>query len=169
VLEAPPAAAPDPEALATRTGSPTPVPRAAPDIIASEARRPKWRSVAGALLFVLPVLLIVGGGIGAVGWYAHHTYFVAFKGDRVVVYRGVPGGILGWKPTVETTTDLRRSKLTPAAVDQVEASGKGSLERAQQFVANLEAATTTTTTTTTTVPSPTTTRRSPPTTAKGGQ
>jgi protein phosphatase len=169
VLEAPPAAAPDPEALAAQTGSPTPVPRAAPDFVGTEVRRPKWRAVGSALLFVLPVLLIVGGGIGAVGWYARHTYFVGFKGDRVVVYQGVPGGILGWKPTLETTTDLRVSKLTPAAIDQVHSSGKGSLARAQQFVANLESSTTTTTTTTTTAPNPTTTRRSPPTTAKGGQ
>jgi PPM family protein phosphatase len=168
VLEAPAASAPDPEALATRSVPRTPVPRAAPDVFASEARRPRWRTVGGALLFVLPVLLIVGGGIGAVDWYAHHTYFVAFKGDRVVVYRGVPGGILGWKPTVETTTDLRRSKLTPEAVDLVKRSGKGSLERAQRFVANLESATTTTTTTTTTVPRTSTTRRPTPPTSKGG-
>ena len=65
-----------------------------------------------------------------------------------MVYQGVPGGILGWQPTVERTTDLRRSQLTPDAIDQIDHSGKGSLDRAQQFVANLEAATTTTTTTT---------------------
>ncbi|HEX4492859.1 MAG TPA: Stp1/IreP family PP2C-type Ser/Thr phosphatase [Acidimicrobiia bacterium] len=169
VLDAPPAGAPDPEALAARSRARTPTPRTAPDVFISEPRRPKWRSVGGALMFVLPVLLIVGGGIGAVDWYAHHTYFVSFRGDRVVVYRGVPGGILGWKPTVETTTDLEKSKLTPDAVDQVNRSGKGSLERAQDFVANLESSTSTTTTTTTTVPHPTTTRRNPPTTAKGGQ
>jgi protein phosphatase len=173
VLDAPPGGAPDPEALALEGRARTPLPKAAPDVAAAPApRRPKWRTLGGAALFVLPVLLIIAGGIGAVAWYAHHTYYVAFRGDAVVVYRGVPGGILGWKPTVETTTDLRRSKLTPDAVDLVKASGKGSLEHAQQFVANLEAATTTTTTTTsttTTVPQPTTTRRSPPTTAKGGQ
>jgi len=171
VLEAPPAGAPDPEALALEGRTRTPLPKAAPDLPTMPApRRPKWRTLGGALMFVLPVVLIVGVGIGAVNWYAHHTYYVAFKGDDVVVYRGVPGGILGWKPTVETTTGLRRSKLTPDAIDLVKGSGKGSLERAQQFVANLEAATVTTTTTSTTTSSTssTTTRRSPQTTAKGG-
>jgi protein phosphatase len=166
VIDAPPAGAPDPEALAHESGPRTPVPQAAPDVVTSAPRRSKWRAAGSLAVFVLPVLLIVGAAVGAVDWYAHHTYFVAFRGDRVVVYRGVPGGVLGWKPTVETTTDLRKSKLTPEAVDLVNGSGKGSLERAQQFVANLESATTTTTTTT--VPSPTTTRRSTPTTVKGG-
>jgi cytoskeletal protein RodZ len=134
------------------------------------------RSLVGVLMFVLPVLAILGLGVGAVDWYAHHTYYVGFKGDAVVVYRGVPGGVLGWEPTVARTTSLRRSKLTPDAVDQIHQSGKGSLDRAQQFVANLESTTTTTSTTTTststtTVKSTTTTTRRPtitPTTKAGG-
>jgi serine/threonine protein phosphatase PrpC len=151
VLEAPPSTAPDPEALATSNLPRTPVEVSAPEapIIVSAPRRSRLRSFGGFLFFVLPVILIVGIGFGAVDWYAHHTYYVGFKGDRVVVYRGVPGGILGWQPTVDHTTGLRRSKLTPDAVSQIKNSGKGSLDRAQQFLVNLEAATTTTTTTTT--------------------
>jgi PPM family protein phosphatase len=153
VLDAPPPTAPDPEALATAGPSRTPVPVAAPEasgVVAVVARRSRLRSVGGVLLFVLPVVAIVAIAIGAVDWYAHHTYYVGFNGDRVVVYQGVPGGILGWKPTVDQTTDLRRSQLTPDAVEQIRNSGKGSLDRAQQFVANLEATTTTTAATTTT-------------------
>jgi PPM family protein phosphatase len=159
VLDAPPPAPPDPEALAAGSVSRTPLPVAAPDIIVSEParRRSRMRSLGSVLLYVLPVLAIIGFGVGAVNWYAHHTYFVDFKGDRVVVYQGVPGGILGWQPTVKTTTKLRKSQLTPDAIDQIDNSGKGSLERAQQFVANLERSTTTTTSTTTTSPRSTTT------------
>jgi PPM family protein phosphatase len=167
VLEAPPPTAPDPEALATAGVSRTPVPVAAPDVATVEpvARRSRLRGLGGVLTFVLPVIVIVGLGVGAVDWYAHHTYYVGFSGDRVVVYRGVQGGVLGWKPTVDRTTGLRRSQLTPAAIDLVQHSGKGSLARAQQFVANIEAATTTTTTTstttTTTTPRKTTTTTRP--------
>jgi serine/threonine protein phosphatase PrpC len=168
VLEAPPPTAPDPEALAAASPSRTPVPRSAPEVAvpAPHERRSRLRTFGGALLYVLPVLLIVGMGIGAVGYYAHHTYFVAFKGDQVVVYRGVPGGILGWQPTVETTTDLRKSKLSPAAIDQIRRSGKGSLTRATQIVANVALSTTTTTAPTTTLPTTTTTRPHTTTTRK---
>jgi protein phosphatase len=172
VLDAPPPTAPDPEALATASLPRTPVPVAAPEAPAVEAaapRRSRARSLGGLLLFVLPVVAIIGIAVGAVDYYAHHTYYVGFKGDRVVVYQGVPGGILGWKPTVDQTTDLRRSQLTSAAIDQIHNSGKGSLDRANQFVANLEAATTTTTTTTTTTATTTTTRpKTSTTTAKTG-
>jgi serine/threonine protein phosphatase PrpC len=164
VLEAPPPAAPDPEALATASLPRTPVPRTAPDVSGSvpAARRSRLRSVGTVLAFVLPVLAILGLAFGAVDWYAHHTYYVGFQGDHVVVFRGVPGGVLGWQPTVARTTDLRRSTLTPDAVDQIHTSGKGSLDRAQEFVANLESATTTTSTTasttTTTTTKPVTTK-----------
>jgi protein phosphatase len=159
VLEAPPPAPPDPETLAVAAAPRTPLPVAAPDVVDEKLprrRRPRLRSIGGVLLYVLPVLVIIGAGIGAVNWYARHTYFVDFKGDRVVVFQGVPGGILGWDPTVKTTTHLRRADLTADAVDQIDRSGKGSLERAQQFVRNLERDVASTTTTTTTT-SPTTT------------
>ncbi|MDQ1533649.1 MAG: family protein phosphatase [Actinomycetota bacterium] len=159
VLVAPPPAPPDPDTLAVPVAPRTPLPVAAPDVVDEQLprrRRPRLRSIGGVLLYVLPVLVIIGAGIGAVNWYARHTYFVDFKGDRVVVFQGVPGGILGWEPTVKTTTHLRRADLTADAVDQIDRSGKGSLERAQQFVRNLEREVASTTTTTTTT-SPTTT------------
>jgi protein phosphatase len=161
VLEAPPPAPPDPETLAVPAAPRTPVPVAAPDVLDEQLprrRRPRLRSIGGVLLYVLPVLVIIGAGIGAVNWYARHTYFVDFKGDRVVVFQGVPGGILGWEPTVKTTTHLRRADLTADAIDQIDRSGKGSLERAQQFVRNLERDVASTTTTTTTT-APTTTSK----------
>lgn len=174
VLEAPPPAPPDPVALAAEATSRTPLPVQAPDILPEQPapRRSRLRRLGTVLTFVLPVLVIVGMGVGAVYWYAHHTYYVGFKGDGVVVYQGVPGGIFGWKPTVESTTDLQRSQLTPDAADQIKHSGKGSLSRAEQFVANLQRAATTTTTTTTatttTTRPRTTTTRPRTTTTKGG-
>jgi PPM family protein phosphatase len=168
VLDAPVASAPDPEVLALEGRARTPVPRPAPDFDAPEPRRSKWRGLGGVLLFVLPVLVIVGGGIGAVDWYAHHTYFVGFRGGDVVVYRGVPGGILGWNPTVETTTGIHKSDLTPDGIDRVDTFGKGSLVRAENFVDNLASAISTTTTTSTTTSTTSTTVPRSTTTTKGG-
>jgi PPM family protein phosphatase len=161
VLDAPPPTAPDPEALASASQSRTPTPTAAPDVImpAPKVRGSRLRTVGGLLTFVLPVLAILGLGLGAIGWYAHHTYFVGFKNDRVVVFRGVPGGILFWKPTVERSTSIEKSVLTKGDIDLVQRSGKGSLARTNQFVTNLQRSTETTTTTSTATTSTTTTTR----------
>ncbi len=150
VLEATPGPAPDPEQLAAAQPARTPQPVSAPEVPEPAPKRSRLRTFGGLMTFVLPVFVIVGLAIGAIGWYARHTYFVAFQGDRVTLFRGVPGGVFGWNPTVEETTSLHRAELTPDAVDQVRQSGKGSLERAEQFIANLRNETTTTTTSTTT-------------------
>lgn len=73
-------------------------------------RRRRWLR---ALLVAIPVVVIVAVAFAAVGWYARRTYYVAFRDDRVVLYQGVPGGLLGWDPTLEETTDLEASELTP--------------------------------------------------------
>ncbi len=65
------------------------------------------------LLVVIPVLAILAIAFAAVGWYARRTYFVAFRDDEVALYQGVPGGLLGWDPTLESTTGLNASDLTP--------------------------------------------------------
>ena len=60
----------------------------------------------GALLLLIPLLLIVGLAFGAVGWYARKSYYVGYHDGQVVVFKGVPGGVLGWNPTVEQRSDL---------------------------------------------------------------
>ncbi|MGH8998588.1 MAG: Stp1/IreP family PP2C-type Ser/Thr phosphatase [Acidimicrobiia bacterium] len=66
------------------------------------------------LAWVLPVILLLGAGVALVGWYARRTYYVGLHGDGVALYRGQPGGVLGWDPTVEEEGDLAASELTPA-------------------------------------------------------
>jgi protein phosphatase len=104
--------------------------------------------------FAIPILLIVGLGVAAVAWYARNTYFVAFAGDRVVVYQGRPGGLLLWDPTVARRTELRRADLSESAQlaveNQKEFSTRGD---AVDFVLRNEARTRASTTTTTVPPS----------------
>jgi protein phosphatase len=66
------------------------------------------------LVWLVPIVLILGAGLGAIGWYARRTYYVGLAGDRVTLYRGVPGGVLGWDPTVEKRSGLIRDDLSPA-------------------------------------------------------
>jgi protein phosphatase len=86
----------------------------APSPAPPEARLPKPRRARRALVWLLPVVLLFGAGLGAVGWYARRTYYVGLAGERVALFRGVPGGVLGWDPTVERRSGLIADDLTPA-------------------------------------------------------
>ncbi len=129
-------------------------------------------------LYVLPILVLLGIAIGATGWYARNSYFVGFAGTDVIVYRGVPGGLLGWNPTREETAKLRRSDLTRAEQDDL-ADGRrfSSSNKAHLFIARLiekykqpSPSTTPTPTTSSTEPGPTseTSTTSAPTTSTPG-
>jgi serine/threonine protein phosphatase PrpC len=125
------------------------------------------RAVRGVVLVLLPLVLIVGAAAAALGWYARSSYYVGAAGDEVVIYKGVPGGVLGWNPTVDERTGLHVEDLSTLDRDRVMTnSSRGSLATAREYVQALENATTTTSTTTTTVRRTPTTRRTTPTTRK---
>lgn len=90
----------------------------------AEPKRPRARRVARvttrALLWALPVIAVLALAVGTAGWYARRTYFVTITDERVVLYKGRPGGAFGWDPTVETVTDLRSSQLTAAQRDDLD-------------------------------------------------
>jgi hypothetical protein len=128
------------------------------------------RTVRNAILVLLPLLLIVGAATAALGWYARSSYFVGASGNEVVIYKGVPGGVLGWNPTVDQHTGLTLSQLSPLDRDRVQTnSSRGSLTTTRGYVDRLETLATTTTTTTstsTTLPRTTTSVRRVTTTTK---
>jgi hypothetical protein len=118
-----------------------PAPPAAP---ASEAkpgrrRRPVGRPVLRILAWLLPVVLVLGIGVTAVGWYARRTFYVGLKGDQVTLFRGVPGGLLGWDPTVERRSPLRAADLSPAERADLEGGHRfSSRSEAGRFLQRLE-------------------------------
>lgn len=112
------------------------------------------RGAVRVLWWVLPVLLIIGFAIGAMWWYARHGYFVGIDDQTVTIYRGVPGGLFGWDPTVARHTSVDADDLT---TDQRRALRDGrtfsSMAGAEAFINQLEnqtAATSTSTSSTTT-------------------
>jgi serine/threonine protein phosphatase PrpC len=149
-----PASPPDVEA---------PVPRG------QRRRRGRGRALARVVLWMLPVLIIFGIAVGAVGWYARHGYYLKFADNHVVMFKGVDGGLLGWNPTRVETTDITRKRLQTlqfaAAIDALDATKTfGSRADADAYLRRLrrginvaEHPTTTTIPTTTTAPLPTTT------------
>ena len=126
------------------------------------------------LLWVIPVLLIIGIGIGAIAWYARNNYYVAANLGRVTVYKGVPDGLLWLDPTIDHRTDVRLADLRPVDAVNVRRGEQtfGSKSEADAYVrrirAKAESTTTTTAPTTTTTPPPSTTTPSPTTTAVPG-
>jgi len=128
--------------------------------------RRRARGVGRVLLWALPILIVLGVAVGAVGWYARRNYYVGVHQGQVTVFKGVPGGLAGWDPTVARRTSLAAAKLREA--DRVAVNDHqtfSSLASADAFVARLRAHTTTTTTsTTTTTTGPVTTTTTPATT-----
>jgi len=149
---------------------PVALPEPAPldDVPTEEARAPKHRGrkVGKVLLWVLPIVLVFGIAVAAVGWYARRSYYVGVHQGTVTIFKGVPGGLAGWDPTIQQVTDITVDDLRPA--DQTLVSDKkhfSSLTDAQAFIGRIEGRNTTTTTTgpptststTTTVPGATAT------------
>jgi len=120
------------------------------------APRFTWRTL--LFVFAIAAVLVVAFTMTAV--YARSGYFVSFDRADVVVYKGRPGGVLWFDPTVEVRTGKVRDELTAqdiaSLVGNVEFS---SLDGAVNYVSTLvptttlptTAATETTTVTATTV------------------
>jgi len=115
---------PPPSAAPERPARPAPVPSAKP-------KRFTWR-VAG---FVVLLLAIVSGTVAAIGWYARSTYYVGFAGDQVAIYKGRPGGMLWFDPTLRERKPLTRSEV-PAAylADVIEGKEVDSKADADRYV-----------------------------------
>ena len=97
----------------------TPRPEGGPPPTA-KARRGRRLGAKRVLVWALPIVLVLGTAFLVVGWYARRTFYVGLAGDRVALYRGVPGGILGWDPTLEERSDLRADDLTPKQRNDLE-------------------------------------------------
>ena len=130
---------------------------AAPDDDLEEMRRPITGRV---IVFVLVLLLILGGAFAAVAFTARGTYYVGLDDERVTIFKGKPGGLLWFRPTVEEATDLTADDVRASRLDDLrDGKEQPTLSAAREYVKNLRDERTPTTTTTT---APTTTVPPPP-------
>src|SRR4051812_41456786 len=112
-------------------------------------RRFTWRVFA----FLVAVVVVLAAGLVAVGWYARHTYYVGIDNGQVAIFKGRPGGLLWFNPTLDRRTALTAQQVPPARLADVKA-GKEEATRAeaQRYVnalrqeSEVQAQTTTTTT-----------------------
>lgn len=90
-------------------------------------------------LFVVVLVVIVGGAFAAMTWYARHTYEVVLDRGAVVIERGLPGGILWLSARVVDRTRLRRDTVPSSSLGQLSQGMKEpSLAQARGYVHNLE-------------------------------
>lgn len=146
-----PTAPTDPESVATDVGSATG---------GNDHRR-------RALLLLIAPVLVIAAAVGVLGWYARASYFVGQRNGVVVIFQGVPGGVVGWNPTVRErpAPPLRVTTLTEEERIRVrEETTRGSLTTLRGVIAGWRANAEARTTTTSIAPSTTTTAAAPPTT-----
>ncbi len=134
-----------------------------PDVHAEPTRRVTVRVVA----FVAVLLLVGTGAAAAVGVYARGSYYVGLDEGRVAIFKGRPGGLLWFSPTVEEVTDLTEASVPPARADAI-ADGHevASLGEARAYVRSLSTLPGSSAPTTTAPPAPadtTATTAAPPT------
>lgn len=92
------------------------------------------------VLFVLVLVLLFAGAVGAILWYDHSSYFVTLRRKRVVIDQGRAGGLLWIRPRTVVTTNLTESQLLKYHIPSLEQGvQEPSLAAAKRFVSNLAA------------------------------
>lgn len=128
--------------------------RTPPPVVAAKDRRFTLR----VAVFLVALIVVLAGAAAAIGFFARAGYFVGIDKDEVVVYKGRPGGLLWFDPTVADRTGVTVNELFPARVPVIRAGKEEpSLGTARRYVAKIkEEATPAATTTVPPVADPTT-------------
>lgn len=103
---------------------------------------PNRRITGRVIAFLVVLVLVLAGAAAAIGLYARGAYFVGLDEDeRVAIFKGRPGGLLWFGPTVEDRTSLTADDVPAARADDV-ANGRpfADLEDARSYIRNLVAA-----------------------------
>lgn len=73
----------------------------------------------GFILFWTALVAIVLSVLIVFAAYGRTGYFVGFEGSDVVIYKGRPGGVLWFDPTVEARTPLKERDLTEEMAQEI--------------------------------------------------
>jgi protein phosphatase len=104
-----------------------------------DSGRPRARIVTVRVVaFIVLLLLVVGGAAVAIAWYARSGYFVALQGQNITIFKGRPGGVLWWKPTIARTTDTSVNDIESRHIPDLQAGvEEPSLSAAADYVSSL--------------------------------
>jgi PPM family protein phosphatase len=104
-----------------------------------DSGRPKTRIVTVRVVaFFVLLLLLIGGAAAAIAWYARSGYFVGLQGQNITIFKGRPGGVLWWKPTVARTTTTSVNDIESRHIPELQAGvEEPSLSAAADYVSSL--------------------------------
>lgn len=107
---------------------------------------PRRRLTLRVVAFLFVLLVVLGAAAGAIGYYARDTYYVGLSNSsgsagrpaQVVIFKGRPGGLLWFNPTIaertpSTTADVLPSRLPDLRAGKIEPN----LASARRYVGNL--------------------------------
>ncbi len=91
--------------------------------------------------FMAALVVVVGGALAGTAWYARSTYFVGLRHGHITIFRGQPGGVLWFGPTVAVTTGYTSQSVLPYRLQALqEGVSEPSLARSWAFINGLVAA-----------------------------
>jgi serine/threonine protein phosphatase PrpC len=147
---------------------PAPAPPSRPQLAPPPPPVPHRRFTWRVAVFLFAIVAVVGTAVYAMAWYARGAYYVGLDDEQVAIFRGRPGGMLWFDPTlVERKQQPPGADLLAAQRAELEAGHEvSSKAAADRYVNNLrqEVEARRAPTTTTTLVPPTTTTSVPPST-----
>jgi serine/threonine protein phosphatase PrpC len=126
--------------------------RAAADSAGPDARSGRRRRSAAAkvprarvvtvrvVAFVLLLAVLVLVAAAGTEYYARDTYYVGLKARQLTIFKGRPGGVLWWKPTVAVVTGVTIADVDAYHLASLQAGvQESSVSRAHAYVSRLQA------------------------------
>ncbi len=126
---------------------------------AAATTKRKRRVVTGrTIVFTSLVVGVFVVAFVVIAAFGRHGYYVGFQDDAVVVFQGRPEGVLWFKPTVESVSEVTRAELTPEFQSRIAGhptfdSSVAARRYVEQLAENQRALVADTTTTTVATPS----------------
>jgi len=107
---------------------------------AAKNKPPKRRAITLRVIgFMTALAVLLALAVVAIAWYARGSYFVGTADSRLVIYKGRPGGLLWFQPTVAERTNVSTSAvLTSRLSDLHGGKEEATLARARTYVRNLQ-------------------------------
>ncbi len=111
------------------------------DALPAAAKAPKRGAInVRVIAFVVLLVLLIGGAAVAVALYARGSYFVGLRNEELTVYKGRPGGLLWFQPTIARHTQVHIGDVLPSRLSDLK-TGKEepSLTAALDYINRLQA------------------------------
>jgi protein phosphatase len=91
----------------------------------SQAKKRMPATPSGATLrvigFVAALVVVVGGAVTGLAFYARSTYFVGIQRGHLAIFQGRPGGVLWFGPTIVDVTSYTRTSVLAYRVEALQA------------------------------------------------